>query len=517
MKKARVTFVPICLAICLLLTSNVWATSYTYTCTGTADQTAINTQIGSMTTGDVLTISGSCTFTGPVVLTNKNIEVKGPTCTYDSTGLPTSCPTTITVSGQGYCDEFVTSGFCVNMNTGASGTGSAGLAVKKVSWSLHDMTITGSPSVPAIAVTSTHYNYPIQGWRIHHMKLDFGTHSMGQLTIFGGIQWGLIDHVKFISYGDQCINMSNWLDSEYDAGYAAGARPIQSFEGRTSWAFPLHLGSDEALYVEDCDFTYTKTNNPVTDMVAGASVVFRHNTIENSTGVYSHTGEGGNLGRGGARKYEIYNNKQDGGNAAYEAIGFQESGTGVIFNNTLKNYGVNTAQLQLYRASGPGTSFDYTGYYYGNCWGTTNMNHGSSATQSYDGNIETTGWPCLDQIGRGSGVPLGTAQPSVPLYLWNNGTQDKCYNPNAAGPDCDGLAGVFVGQSTALRRPSLSNYISTVAHSNGDKDYCVGTTTMPASCGNHTNTYAPYTYPHPLQAGGSADLVTPQNLRIVQP
>lgn len=177
---------------------------------------------------------------------------------------------------------------------------------------------------------------------------------------------------------------------------------------------------------------------------------------------------------------------------------FMENGTGVIYNNKVSGYGLNKAWLGLTRAT---TAFDYTGSYYGNCWGPSNSNYAGGATQSYDGNLEGNGWPCRDQIGRGSGVALGDAQPSVPLYLWNNGPQDKCYNSAASGAACDGTADIVLNAAGGTKVGTIADYIKTTAHSNGDKDYCVGTTTMPASCGNHTNTYAPYTYPHPLQAG----------------
>ena len=44
----------------------------------------------------------------------------------------------------------------------------------------------------------------------------------------------------------------------------------------------------------------------------------------------------------------------------------------------------------------------------------------------WDGNQDATGWPCLDQIGRGgdnapfNGTPPPFPQKSEPAYFWNN-------------------------------------------------------------------------------------------------
>jgi hypothetical protein len=530
MKKIKMTFVLICLAICLSLTSNTWAAcerigNICYPgsqSNPTLNQADVQDCVSNYAqAGDTVSLPAgiSPAWTTPVTATNKDIEIKGPPCALDANGLVTSCPTTIIIGGTGgSCTQLnPVSAFCFKTTSGTTGTSSTGMSVKKVSWSLHDMVITGSPSGTAdvIGITSSMYDYPIQGWRIHHVKMDFASQNIygGKLITIIGMEWGLIDHVSFLSQNTIALTIQGWLDSEYNAAVTAGVRPYQSFEGRTLWGLPLNLGSDEALYVEDSFFSWTQTSgNPiVNDAVAGVQLVFRHNYVTTGT-VYSHTGEGGLLGRGGMKKFEIYNNSFSGA-GVNAPITFQENGTGVIYNNKMIGYAFNHPLFGLYRASL--SSFNYTGYFYGNCWGAANPNYGGGATRSYDGNIESTGWPCLDQIGRGSGVALGTPQPSVPVYIWNNGAQDKCYNPSASGSDCDGGSNAVNLNDTGLKWSPLSSYISTNAHSNGDKDYCVGTTSMPQLCGNHTNTYVAYTYPHPLQAGGGGtSLPVPQRLRI---
>jgi hypothetical protein len=458
-------------------------------------------------TGDTVYLtSGTATpWTTHVSVTDKDITIQGRGI--DVTIIPTSARAFL----------------FTNTTASSGGTSSAGTTVKKSNWKLLDLTITES-SVAAgtteiIQVNSLAVSIPVMGWRIGRVKLYFPTAvaSMRLLFVYG-ISWGLIDNNQWTKHAD---------DIGFSQHSLVNADGNQEFSGSTSWALALNLGSDEAVYIEDSTFTNAAANNPFNDLVAGAAAVFRHNTVTGMTGFYSHTGEGGSpsaLGRGGSRKFEIYNNNLNGNSLATIPIVFQENGTGVIYNNKVSGYGSNTiAALQLYRASSVAGGMDFTDRFYGNCWGITTCNggtpcpnYGNGAEQSYDGNVEACGWPCLDQIGRGSGVALGLAQPSVPLYLWNNGPQDKCYNSSLSGDACSGNSDVFIGQGYTPQWP-LSNYIkgdnailsSSSQHSNGDKEYCLALNTMPESCGNHTNTYVAYTYPHPLQGGAPATTFVP--------
>ena len=334
------------------------------------------------------------------------------------------------------------------------------------------------------------------GWRIDHVKFNYPTYRtpVPRGVMVDGINWGLIDHCVFTGYGFIGVQVRSYLNSEYSKN--AGA----AHEGDYAWAMALNLGSDEAVYIEDSTFNFTTDGNAsaVNDMHNGAAIVLRHSTM---TYAYflAHTGQGGKLGRGGSRKFEVYNNIFCGQSATANTfiwpMVIQESGTGVIFNNTVSGYAFNNWVFSLYRAVN-----NYSGTYYGNCKGADNFT--GSGPRSYDGNIEDAGWPCLDQIGRGSGVSVGDAQPSVPVYAWNNGPQITC----ATGGVCDGNVAIIVN-GTPLVGGSLSRYISKSAHSNGQVDYCTGAATMPKSCGTHSNTYVPYAYPHPLQTG---------NLRIMR-
>ncbi len=164
------------------------------------------------------------------------------------------------------------------------------------------------------------------------------------------------------------------------------------------------------------------------------------------------------------------------------------------------------------------------GYSFGSGNNESCANFGGGASASHDWNYESNGWPCLDQIGRGlingcsgANCSLTTPQDSVPFLMWNNGPQCSCSGKTypVSGIDCtsgscDNSIGVVVNPAGGTMIGTMADYIKTTVHVNGDKDYCVipnGTDPNGFQCGNYTNAYMPYTYPHPLQ--GITDNVAP--------
>ena len=184
-----------------------------------------------------------------------------------------------------------------------------------------------------------------------------------------------------------------------------------------------------------------------------------------------------------------------------------ESGTGVIFNNTVTGFQSTNTVLDERRG------FFEAGGAFGACDG----------TKAWDGNAgdpAAPGWPCLGQIGRGPGKTMsqitgGSKQVSVPLYFWNNGTQDGC----STGGACTNSMSATVWDGSA----KSNAYVKATPHPNGEVDYVLnGSTSKPG--------YAAYTYPHPLQAGGvvspppppptpptSTAITPPSNLRVTSP
>jgi hypothetical protein len=235
----------------------------------------------------------------------------------------------------------------------------------------------------------------------------------------------------------------------------------------------LPISTQNAVYIEDCTFSYTDMITPaVFDMEGGGGrIVFRHNRVIDGF-LYNHWNRGGHIG---GTKWEIYNNTFIGG--AWAAAGGMpgrfQAGTGVIYNNSVTGYGLGWKVDEL-RGCG-----QESGSWLLACDG----------THAWDGNIESNGWPCLNQIGRATGISLDPVthaksgmQASQPAYSWNNGAQATC----ASGGNCT--------DSVTISRynPCPANVIQSTAHSKGEFDYVNnGSTPMPG--------YAPYVYPHPLQ------------------
>lgn len=235
-----------------------------------------------------------------------------------------------------------------------------------------------------------------------------------------------------------------------DAGYSAQALSIFG-DGNAAWLRALTLGTDKAVYVEDCVFNMLYQNDGVIDAYDGARYVFRHNDVTDAK--IGHHG----LDTGGYRgtfSWEIYENTflKTG---AKVTIGPFRSGTGVSFNNVLTNY--NTSWLIAnYR-----TCTDYTP-----SWDRCD---GDSV---YDGNADATGWPCGDQIGRSTGA-FG-AQSSQPAYCWND--------------FADGVEMDFWFTPTGCTDPQPSDHLQE------GRDF-YSKTPRPG--------YVAYTYPHPLQVGAN--------------
>jgi len=121
--------------------------------------------------------------------------------------------------------------------------------------------------------------------------------------------------------------------------------------GETSWQAPTNLGGGDAIYFEDCSFTYPNgANTNVIDSNNGARYVMRHNYIEDAY-CEAHTLQNGWVDYfvRGTRLVEIYENDfrcvRDDWN--HWTAMFIRAGTGVIFNNTSTHVGGLPRQLMV--------------------------------------------------------------------------------------------------------------------------------------------------------------------------
>jgi len=373
------------------------------------------------------------------------------------------------------------------------------------------------------------------GFRLDHCKIQRSNWSdavkvWDHASSVSQTPYGLVDNNEFIN---SRVNMEG---SPYM--FSEGGIPQHQL-----WALPLDLGGPSTVYVEDNTFELTYGGNfNAIDANYGGSFVARYNVLYDGLFIETHSSqEGGN--RSG-KSFEVYGNVIDLRNDLSATGGYSyrmRGGTGVIFGNRhLGNWpskNIPLDNVRSYAAGGNGGRCD-----------------GSSA---WDGNNNSTGWPCRDQIGRGpdgaqwnhNSVPA-YAQPSVPAYFWNNkdsGTKewppmviawssdhikaDRDYYAYSAS--FNGASGVGCG--TVAARPAsctvgVGYWATNQSCSNLSGRVGVNPTTPIAGTlfkctapNKWTAYYTPYAYPHPSrqgdsgQGGGSSgNLLPATNLRIVQ-
>ena len=105
------------------------------------------------------------------------------------------------------------------------------------------------------------------GWRVDHCKI-ISAEGMSGVMVRGSIQGvhpdGLVDHCIFQNARVLVIGSAAMLHEGPQQHYL--------------WAQELNLGTDEAVYVEDCTFSYTVFGNCM-DANYGGKYVFRYNTV----------------------------------------------------------------------------------------------------------------------------------------------------------------------------------------------------------------------------------------------
>ncbi len=264
---------------------------------------------------------------------------------------------------------------------------------------------------------------------------------------------GVIDHCFF---DNQRIIVVGW------GGYGSLTN--------VQWAQPSPIGTGNAVFVEDCEFTYTDFQN-VIDANYGGRYVFRNNTVDGAY-VECHSVQQNHRA---TRSWEIYGNRLASSPETYNPwiTMSLRGGTGVVFDNIVAdtNWGTIGIGLDnvrtLYSKPGGGLA---------------------------DGNTEPIetyrGWPARDQIGRGQDEWAWTdenpypPQASEPAYFWNNKRE--------TGEDLY----IFVRDGFEI-------------HIQQNRDYYVG---VPRPG------YTPYTYPHPLiqewDESGTSAPAAPSSLRI---
>lgn len=221
---------------------------------------------------------------------------------------------------------------------------------------ISDLTVDGSNAGGGVYVVGDNFQFRIDNCTFRRCRTR-------AIETYGNAK-GVIDHCTFTNNGITDIVVYGDNDA--------------------SWNRPLTLGTDNAVYVENCKFTHSASSGAWHSIGSnhGSRYVFRYNEIHddaklNTAPIDAH----GNFEYGrGSRSYEIYNNSVFSGHS-FQGI-YIRGGTGVIFNNKLTGDFTYPIVLEDYR------SFNKKGSRY--------------YCESY---------PCIDQIQQ--------------LYIWNNTASGK--------------------------------------------------------------------------------------------
>ena len=361
--------------------------------------------------------------------------------------------------------------------------------------------------------------------RLDHLHLN----NINEIGILFYNALGVWDH-SYIQMGG-----ANWNAFKVRNTAASGV-------GDEAWNRATNLGTSEFMFIEDNTFT----SGVVNDCQHGGRFVIRHNKLLNGAGTQSHgTGSGGSDVRG-CRAFEVYQNAMTGlsgcSGACFTAH-YYNSGTGVIWGNSADANFQHVMIIHSIRRS----NSEYGEIPTPSGWGYCGKSLDGTGS-AWDQNLNTTtGYACIDQLGRGQGDLITGAMPHAvnsnksnvitwtreslePLYMWMNiwtGTPASYYTvafDGVAGNQdyydwCDpkstngctrfnGTEGV--GSGTLANRPSLCSpnpisysgpYVGVLGISPGvgywatdqNKLYiCTATNTWTAY-------YTPYQSPHPLQ------------------
>jgi hypothetical protein len=503
--------------------------------------------------------------------TNATVTVNIPTSTASWTGgitytIPSAVTTliiqgatTVTCTGTSGTSSYACSATdnSVIADSWNNGTGQALITINTGAASSY-LRITGLTFKGGSSTQSKYGLVTIQGNSQHvrqdHSHYNNETYPSGVSTAW--VQWngrnqGVLDH-NLVDMST-CNGSSGTSCSGYTSNGFRANNPVGDFIGNGDGTFMTATpwGTAAAMFIEDNVFNGGAPN----DCAAAGFFVMRHNTLnDNYVAVQTHGTKTPAGPARGCRGYEAYNNYFTGPGSPYQASSVvgAKGGTALIWGNTMA---ANTA----YRFSdfgGDRESGDEGETNTPNGWGYcgTTVN-GNGVGSPWDGNNNTgTGKPCLDGIGRGqqtqamNGAAFPPASPSrlnsvtgtiawphqylEPMYYWNNtingatyliwGDQsvnnlDFYYDQSAQSGSFTGAAGTGSGLLSA--RPSTctagpgGTYNSSPTGSYGVGYWATDTNTFYVCDGSPANhwaaIYQPYTYPHPLVAGGPPQVSLP--------
>lgn len=554
-----------------------------------AGYTDVNDCLTAAVDGDTITVpSGSVTWTSMLVWTNKSITLKGA-------GINQTIIDIDNLNGTYPCMMDVT--LKPTGNTPAGFTRITGFTFRATQHCGDDV-----PNTPdgMIRIKGDSPNF-----RFDHNRVESNTVAGG--VVFNGYVRGVIDHNFVTSMVAATLNRKSfvcWHDSWANStlyGHASWANP--STVGTV----------DQLIFEDNTfDRTGAPNGlNAFNDDYAGCRATYRFNTLENSHAATHGTETSEHIRA--LRHIEYYRNHTTTHPTGQDSVVKYRDGSGMTFDNTTttnfssvrfgalatlrreddgshpggwrpwKSCGDQGTTVSVTR-SGATATFTMSQNHYVPTGGAFVLVSGANQTEyngtffaarvdettftvtvtgtpatpatgtilvrsPFDGNTDTTGYPCLDQVGRGAGqLYVGTGsnmtpttasnQVAQPLYCWNNsvaGTPLGCsaiygddviienrefYNLNTS---YNGTAGIGRGLRSA--RPATCTAGTAYWSTDGGGNWNTSTTetysSVPGDDGgldlcSSTNTwtndwYVPPTYPHALtlvggDSGGSGGM-----------